>query len=60
MPFHVRDIRTQARIGEGAVLAHGLALKTGGAEVGERIGAGIVVVLVAPDEGAESEHGRVD
>ncbi len=44
-----------AGVGEGAVLCDGLALD--GAEVGERIVAGIVVVLILADVDAEVEDG---
>ena len=54
--LHVGDIRTKARVGQRPVLADGLRLQVRG-EIGERIGAGIVVVLIAPHESAEGKHG---
>ncbi len=57
--FHVRDIRTKAGIGQGPVLTHGLGLKTSGSEIGKWVGAGVIVILIAPNKGAQSEHGCV-
>ncbi len=52
--FHIGDIRAQAGVGQRPVLADGFLLD--GAEVGKRIVAGVVVVLVAPDKAAQREH----
>src|SRR5207245_1257427 len=52
--FYVREIGTQAGVGQRPVLPDGLLLDR--AQVGERIVAGVVVVLVAPDKTAEREY----
>src|ERR1700685_1728777 len=56
-PFHIGEIGTQSRVGERAVLTHGLSLKTWGPEVRERIAAGIVVVIVAAHERSQGIYG---
>ena len=54
--FHVGNIGTKAGVGQRPVLTHGLLLKIG-REIGKRIAARIIVVLVPPHESAEREHG---
>ncbi len=51
----VREIRVDGGVGKGAVLGDGRSLKVGRAQVGERIAAGIVVVVVPTYEGAKVE-----
>ncbi len=51
----VGEVRVDAGVGEGAVLRDGRGLQIGRAEVGEWIGAGVVVVVVAADECAQVE-----
>jgi hypothetical protein len=56
-PFHVRDARTYPRIRKKAKLRNSLSLKIAWTEIGERIGARIVVVLVVPHPSAGRKNG---
>jgi hypothetical protein len=47
--LHVRDIRTNTCIGQRPVLAQGFLVKVR-REIGERVGAWVIVELVPPDE----------
>lgn len=53
--LYVGEIGAKACVGESAILPNGFLLN--GPEIGERICAGIIVVGVPADEGAESEDG---
>ena len=53
--FDIGVIGVDAGIGEGAVLGDGRGLQVGRSQIGERIGAGIVVVDVLAGEGAQVE-----
>ncbi len=60
MPFKYDTLAAGAEVREPAILADGLTLKVG-YEVGEWIGARVIVVLILPRETAEGEHGvRID
>ena len=51
----VGEVRVDAGVGEGAVLGDGGGLQICGTEIGEGIAAGVVVVFVSADEGAQVE-----
>ena len=55
--LYVGEVGVGAGVGERAVLPDGLGLD--GAEVGERIGAGVVVVRIAADVATEVEDGVI-
>ena len=55
--FHDGELGMSTGVGECAILIGSFLLKIGGAEVGERIVAAVVVELVTPDKPAEREHG---
>ena len=55
-PLDVGDVGAESGIGQGAILADGLRLKVG-SEVGKRVLARVVVVLVAADESADGKDG---
>ena len=48
----VRNVGAKAEIGEPAILANGLKLEIGD-EIGKRVAAGIVIVLILPHEAAK-------
>src|SRR5262249_2230201 len=50
--LHVRNLRTDAGIGQPAVLADGFRLQSRGREICKRVSAGVVVVLIVTDKGA--------
>ncbi len=57
--FYIIKLCVAADIGEKAKLADGFPLQAWRAEIGERILAWVIVVLIAPREGAQREHGVV-
>ena len=60
-PFHVREIRPQASVGQRSILSDGFPLKVDGAEVSKRIAARVVVELVPANKGTQGKHrGRTE
>ena len=55
--LHIGVVGVDSGVGEGAVLADGLVLQIGRAEVGKGIAAGVVVIGVLADIGSEVEDG---
>src|SRR5271169_4185169 len=56
-PFHIRQIRPQASVGQLSILSDTLPLKVDGAKVSKRIAAGVVVELVPANKGAQGKNG---
>src|SRR5450755_4322913 len=56
-PFHIREIRPQAGVGQFPILSYSFPLKVDGAEVGKRIAAGVVVELVSANKGTQGKNG---
>src|SRR5579871_301897 len=57
MALGIRYIGPQSQIGEPSILANGLELEATWREVGERITAGIVIVLILSGETGEGKQG---
>src|SRR5262249_53324862 len=53
--LYIRDIGPQASVREQPILAHSFRLKVG-QQVGERISAGVVVIVIAAYKSPECEH----
>jgi len=56
MSARIGEVGMDSGVGECAVLSDGRGLQGNGPEVSERIAAGIVVVIVSADEGAEVKN----
>src|ERR1700678_4807851 len=53
----VGNVGAQSRIGQCPILSNRFPLQAGWSEIRERIPAGLVVIVVAPDESADGENG---